>query len=146
MWCPWIAPYCSCQRSSQAVYDAGRAVHAVGLTPSPGAMVLSPRFGRAEPKTPGGPMIRRALLAAFLISFTTTAGRADDQTILGTSFIVRNPSTSAKQKISVKAKEKVSDDTIVGDPVANGATVVISANGGTSTEQTFTLPAGLNPA
>ena len=90
-------------------------------------------------------MIRRALLATFLVCFTTAAVRAADQTVLGTSFIVRNPSTSAKQKISAKAKEKASDNTIVGDPVANGATVVISANGGTSTEQTFTLPAGLNP-
>ena len=91
-------------------------------------------------------MIRRALLATILVCSTAAAVRADDQTVLGSSFIVRNPSTSAKQKISVKAKEKASDNTIVGDPVANGATVVISANGGTSTEQTFTLPAGLNPA
>jgi hypothetical protein len=90
-------------------------------------------------------MIRRALLATFLVCFTTAAVRAADQTVLGSSFIVRNPSTSTKQKISVKAKEKASDNTIVGDPVTNGATVVISANGGTSTEQTFTLPAGLNP-
>jgi dienelactone hydrolase len=90
-------------------------------------------------------MIRRALLAAFFLCFTTSAVRAADQTVLGTSFIVRNPSTAVKQKISAKAKEKVSDNTIVGDPVTNGATVVISANGGNSTEQTFTLPAGNDP-
>src|SRR5204863_176460 len=33
-----------------------------------------------------------------------------------------------------------------GDPVLNGATVVISANGGNPTTQTFTLAAGTNPA
>ena len=91
-------------------------------------------------------MIRRVLLATLLVFSTTAAVRAADQTVLGSSFIVRNPSTSLKQKISVKAKEKVSNNTIVGDPVANGATVVISANGGTPTTQTFTLAAGTNPA
>src|SRR5690349_1222696 len=146
MRCPWIAPYCSCQRSSQAVCDVARAVHAVGLTPDPGAMVLSQRLTEPSRNNSGGPMIRRALLATFLVCFTTAAVRAADQTVLGSSFIVRNPSTATKQKISVKAKEKATDNTIVGDPVANGATVVITANGGNSTEQTFTLPAGPNPA
>jgi acetyl esterase/lipase len=91
-------------------------------------------------------MIRRVLLATLLVFSTTAAVRAADQTVLGASFIVRNPSTATKQKISAKAKEKATDDTIVGDPVANGATVTISANGGTSMSQTFTLPAGTNPA
>ena len=33
--------------------------------------------------------------------------------------------------VTVKAKETTSDDTLVGDPVANGATVTVTANGGT---------------
>mgnify|MGYP003693644433 CR=1 FL=1 len=46
--------------------------------------------------------------------------------------------TPDKRKIIVKAKEVASPDTIVGNPVANGATLTVSANGGTSTTQTST--------
>jgi hypothetical protein len=55
---------------------------------------------------------------------------------------VKNPSTPDKRKIVVKAKEAASDDTIVGDPVATGATLAVSAYGGTSTSQVFALPTG----
>ena len=58
---------------------------------------------------------------------------------------MKNPSTPDKRKVIVKAKEAASDDTLVGDPVTNGATVTITANGATPSEETYTLPAGTSP-
>src|SRR5205085_894483 len=37
-------------------------------------------------------------------------------------------------------QERSSDDTIVGDPLANGASLDVVANGATSSAQTFSLP------
>ena len=71
-------------------------------------------------------------------------GRSDGPS--GPRCIVKNPSTPAKRKITVKAKETASDNTLVGDPVANGATVTITANGTTPSSQTYALPAGTAPA
>ena len=42
----------------------------------------------------------------------------------------------------MKARESESDGTLVGDPVANGATVTIRANGEAGTSETYALPAG----
>src|SRR5262249_17981312 len=42
----------------------------------------------------------------------------------------------------VKAKEVASPDTIVGDPTVAGASLLLVANGGTPSAQTFALPAG----
>ncbi|MCC6849252.1 MAG: hypothetical protein IT294_12185 [Deltaproteobacteria bacterium] len=69
---------------------------------------------------------------------------AADQTILGAQFQAKNPTTPDKRKVQVKAKEKASPNTIVGDPVLNGATLTIRANGTTPSLQVFALPQGLN--
>src|SRR5262249_39073470 len=37
-----------------------------------------------------------------------------------------------------------SDDTIVGDPLVNGATLTVTANGATPTSGTFVLPSGMS--
>lgn len=67
---------------------------------------------------------------------------AADQTILGSSITVKNPSTPEKRKITGKAKEKASTNTIVGNPTLLGGTVTISAGGGTPSSQAFLLPQG----
>ncbi len=69
---------------------------------------------------------------------------AADQTILGKTFLVKDPSTPDKRRIVGKASEPGSSNTIVGDPVANGGTLTIRAGGGTPSTQTFTLPQGVS--
>lgn len=92
-------------------------------------------------------MMQRAwfvtLLALALVP--VPAAHAADQTVLGSSMVLKNPSTPEKRKVTVKAKESASDDTLIGDPTAAGATVTIDAEGGSPTTQTFALPAGTSP-
>src|SRR5262245_66597153 len=86
-------------------------------------------------------MTRVALVLALAMTAAPTA-RAADQTILGSQLMVKNPSTSEKRKVILKASEVGSPDTLVGNPVASGATLSIAANGGTPSAQTFALPMG----
>ena len=87
-------------------------------------------------------VVTRVLAAALLIGVAVTSARAADQTILGNSLQLKNPSTADKRKIVGKASEKGSPNTIVGDPTASGASITVRANGGTPSEQTFNLPQG----
>src|SRR5262245_6850433 len=80
------------------------------------------------------------LLAAFLL--LPVAARAADHPVLGNRLVVKNPGAPELRRIRLKAKEPNSDDAIQGDPVANGATLTIQVNNGTSDRQTYTLPAG----
>jgi predicted esterase len=86
------------------------------------------------------------MLVIVMLTLPALIADAADQTVLGTALIVKNPSTPAKRKIVVKAKETGSADTLVGDPVTNGAAVTITANGATPTAETYALPAGVSPA
>src|SRR5262249_35287777 len=101
---------------------------------------------RLDPPNEGTMMIRRLLLASLLVLPALPAARAADQTVLGSQLVVKNPSTAEKRKITVKAKESDTDNTIVGDPVTGGATVTITANGANPTEETYALPAGTSPS
>ena len=84
-------------------------------------------------------------LIALLLSIPMLA-HAADQTILGNALTVKSPADAAKRKIIFKAKEAASPNTIVGDPIANGATLELSINGtgyeGTPHTQSFNLPTG----
>lgn len=84
------------------------------------------------------------LAAIALGAFAAVAVHAADQTILGSQFQAKNPGTPDKRKVQVKAQEKGSPNTIVGDPVANGATLTITANGTTPSQQVLALPQGMN--
>jgi len=53
---------------------------------------------------------------------------------------VTDPSTPDQRKVIVKARELGSPDTIVGDPRGIGTTLTITANGGTSSTQTYSCP------
>jgi len=67
------------------------------------------------------------------------------QIVLGKSFVAKDPAPGVApslRNVIVLGKEPASDDTLVGDPLANGATVEIIANGATPTVQVFSLPAG----
>lgn len=88
---------------------------------------------------------RLALLLAT-IALAAHAGPAfAAQSVLGRSLVVKDPDpidNPARRSIVIVAKEAASDDTIAGDPIAGGATLDVFAKGGTSTSQTFVLPAG----
>lgn len=84
------------------------------------------------------------LLLGVLVLPMLPVAHAADQTVRGTTLVVKDSGTPAKRKITVKAKETASDDTLVGDPTIGGATVTITANGASPSSQTFTLPNGIS--
>ncbi len=87
--------------------------------------------------------IKRLVTIGALVVFAGGLVYAADQTILGNSITVKNPDgTNAKRKITGKAKEKGSTNTIVGNPVLLGGSVTVSAFGGTPSSETFPLPQG----
>ena len=74
-----------------------------------------------------------------------------DQKVLGKQLQVKDPKPNPggdplKRKVVDQAKEKPSDNTIVGDPTVNGAVLTISVTGATSTSQVFNLPQGIDPS
>ena len=90
-------------------------------------------------------MRKTSVLTAVLgIALIAPVVHAADQTILGSGFQVKNPGTPDKRKLQVKAKEKGSPNTIVGDPVTAGAILLIRANGTSPSTQFFSLPQGFN--
>jgi hypothetical protein len=80
------------------------------------------------------------ILVSLLLS--TTLAYAADQTILGTQLVVKNPSTPDKRSLTGNAKETASSNTLVGDPTVGGATLTVSAEGTTPSQQVFALPQG----
>ena len=89
-------------------------------------------------------MVRRILVVVFVFLLWPLFAHAADQTVLGKQLLVKNPSTPEKRKVILKAAESATDNTLVGDPTANGATLSISLYGGTTSSQVFNLPAGVN--
>ena len=81
--------------------------------------------------------------AACAVLLAAPMTRAADQPLLGNQFQTKDPSTPDKRKVQVKAREKASPNTIVGNPVTNGANLTIRANGNTPTQQVFNLPQGI---
>jgi len=82
--------------------------------------------------------------ALALSALLAPATHAADQTILGSGFQVKNPGAIEKRQAQVKAKEKASLNTIVGNPVTSGATLTVRANGTSPSSQVFALPQGMN--
>jgi hypothetical protein len=94
-----------------------------------------------------------ALAAALSMMLAGWAGAAD-QTILGRSFTVKNPSTPERRKVTGAAKEVDSSATIVGNPTVpssvggafpgspGGAILTVIANGDHPTSQVFGLKQG----
>jgi hypothetical protein len=86
--------------------------------------------------------IKRWYAFGSLLVFAGGLAYAADQTILGNSLTVKNPSTPDKRKVTGKGKEKGSTNTIVGNPTTFGGTLTLSAGGGTPSSQPFALPQG----
>jgi len=92
-------------------------------------------------------MGRHTLLAVALLAIASSFGvlpvaRAADQTVLGRTLVVKNPSTPERRSVTAKASEKHSDATLVGDPTAGGASVTFTLDGPTPSAAAFPLPAG----
>jgi acetyl esterase/lipase len=86
------------------------------------------------------------LLLGVLVLPGPSMVQAADQTVRGKALVVKNPGTPGKRRITVVAREPASDDSLVGDPVTNGATIRIAVDGAMPSSQTFSLPAGLSAA
>ena len=71
---------------------------------------------------------------------TTTQPPGAPHLVLGSSFQLKNPGSEVERKLKARAQERSSDESIVGDPVATGASLEVFANGATSSTQTFSLP------
>jgi predicted esterase len=108
-------------------------------------MVLSARLGPTPTLNGGDSMTRGLLLLGVIVLPALSVAHAADQTVRGNTLVVKNPGTAAKRKITVKAKETASDNTLVGDPTTGGATVTVTVNGVAPSSQTFTLPASVSP-
>src|SRR5262249_53303601 len=79
------------------------------------------------------------LVLAVGLRLAPTRVLGAEQAILGSQVIIKNPGPPEMRKIVVDAKEKASGNSIVGDPVAHGATLTIRAEGETTTSQSFHL-------
>ena len=84
--------------------------------------------------------MRHGVLLWGLLLVALPAAHAADQTVRGTSLVVRDGGTPAKRKIVVKARETATDDILVGDPTVSGAEVTITVDGASSSNQVFLLP------
>jgi hypothetical protein len=84
-------------------------------------------------------------LSVPLFALVSGLAGAADQTVLGKTFVVKDPQAGVDpsyRTVVARGKELLSDNAVVGDPVANGATVEIIANGASPTVQVFTLLPG----
>jgi hypothetical protein len=90
-------------------------------------------------------MAKRTVLAFGAICCATGLAWAVDQSILGNSITVKNPSTADKRKVTIKAKEKSSPNTIVGNPIATGGNLQVFLSGANFNNQFFFLPTGTSP-
>jgi hypothetical protein len=90
--------------------------------------------------------IPKIMLSLVVTALLAGPSLAADQTILGKTFLVKDPKPGdvSKRLISTVAKEKGSPNTIEGDPTIIGATLTLIANGGDSSSQAFLLPQGFN--
>jgi hypothetical protein len=91
----------------------------------------------------------RSVLGALAAALVLLIGIADHahaatQTVLGKLLLVASP-PSGNETVVALGKETASPDTVVGDPIANGATVRIMARGDAGQDAIFALPAGAAP-
>ena len=87
-------------------------------------------------------IVTPAVLLLGLVAADVRIAAAASQAILGKKLLIVAPADSPHgRRILAQAKEKSSPNTVVGDPTVGGATLRVIANGGTDTDETYTLPA-----
>jgi len=89
-------------------------------------------------------MARLMAGASVLLAASTPVAHAAQQVVRGRLFLVTDPSAgrSSKRHVLIHGADFPGTTTVVGDPLANGAMLLVVANGRTSTRQTFALPPG----
>ena len=90
----------------------------------------------------------QVFMCAAVALTSWTLAFADVQTIVGRKMKVEDPLPGvnpSKRVVTVHAYERLTPNTIVGNPITGGATVQVPVTGATSTRQTFNLPAGPPP-
>jgi hypothetical protein len=90
----------------------------------------------------------RVVVSGLVSVLVLGSALAADQTVLGYKMRVSDPLPGvnpSKRTVLAMAKERPTDETIVGDPVADGATLEVIVNGATSTSQSIALPGGAPP-
>ncbi|MCW5890884.1 MAG: hypothetical protein KIT14_10055 [bacterium] len=95
--------------------------------------------------------IGRWLGASWALLAMATGALAAEQTLLGNAFTVKNPTgANAKRVVVGVAKEKPSNNTLVGDPTlagsAGGAILELFVDGDGPTQQRLVLPQGIDGA
>jgi hypothetical protein len=88
------------------------------------------------------------LLGVTTTTTSTTTTTTLQQVILGKTLLVKDPKPDdpSKRKVVVVATELGSDDTLdAAAVVAGGASVTVSADGGTPSSQTFSMPPPWTP-
>ena len=96
-------------------------------------------------------MRSKTILALALLLWSHGSARAATQEVLGKLFLLKDPKPvgnpggvdPTKRKALVLGKASPSLLTVMGDPVANGATVTLVANGAHPSTQMVTIPPGL---
>jgi hypothetical protein len=87
--------------------------------------------------------VRTAFLGLLILPLTAYGY---GQAVLGTRLQVANPGASAARKVTIRAKETSSDDTLIGDPTTAGVEMIVTLDGATSSSQTFQLATGASMA
>jgi hypothetical protein len=84
-----------------------------------------------------------AVAAVLSLGTTARPARAANQLVLGKVFLVANPdpTDASRRRVEVIGREPSGASTIVGDPSAGGASLLIAAHGATDSSDTFPLPA-----
>jgi hypothetical protein len=70
-------------------------------------------------------LVRGIGLMVAVAALASPSAYAATQLVLGSKFQVKNPGEPSKRSVSGRAKERLSNDTLVGDPTVNGATLEV---------------------
>ena len=87
--------------------------------------------------------IRTMVLVTLAVcSLASGAAHAATQAVLGKKLQIKDtPGQPTKRRVGASAQERGSANTVVGNPMATGATLQVIANGGTAVSYThLTLP------
>src|SRR5438045_1204530 len=90
-------------------------------------------------------MAKRMMFAFGAVCYAAGLAWGLEQQILGSAISVKNPGTADRRKVTIKAKEQSSPNTIVGNPISTGGNLRVFLTGGNFNDQFFLLPTGNSP-
>ncbi len=86
-------------------------------------------------------MLTRSRIAGAILAALchVTVAAAADQTVRGSQLVLANPGLPYRRKLTIKASEQPTDNSIVGDPTVAGATLTATVHGTRPSTQTYSL-------